>query len=99
VTIASNLTLTGTATDVWIFNTTKQLDLSAATTIILSGGALAQNVFWRVDMSSTLETSSQFEGIILDATDIELRTGATINGRLLSQTAVNLQSNTVTQKP
>jgi hypothetical protein len=99
VTIPSNLTLVGTATDVWIFNTTKQLDLSAATTIVLSGGALPQNVFWRVEMTTTLETTSQFEGIILDFTDIELRTGAGINGRLFSQTAVNLQSSTVIQKP
>jgi hypothetical protein len=99
VTIPSNLTLTGTATDVWIFDTTKQINLSAATTIVLSGGALAKNVFWRADMTTTLETTSEFEGIILCFTDIELRTGAAINGRLYSQTAVNLQASTVTQKP
>jgi hypothetical protein len=37
------------------------------------------------------------EGIILSQTAITLATGASVNGRLLAQTAVTLQMNTVTQ--
>ena len=44
-----------------------------------------------------LGTTSHFEGIVLCKTDVTLLTGATMNGRLLAQTAVSLQMATVTQ--
>lgn len=37
------------------------------------------------------------EGIVLAQTGITLATGASVNGRLLAQTAVTLQMNAVTQ--
>jgi len=64
--------------------------------IILTGGALSQNIFWRVADVVTLETYSHFEGIILAKTKIVMQTGASINGRLLAQTAVTLDANAVT---
>lgn len=41
--------------------------------------------------------NSHFEGIMLCATAINLRTGTSVNGRLLAQTAATLQMNTITE--
>ena len=70
---------------------------AAPTKIVLAGGALAKNVFWQVAGLVDLGTTAHFEGIVLTQTSITLRTGASINGRLLAQTAVNLDGSTVTQ--
>ena len=97
VTISTNVTISGSSTDVWIFQVSKTLTMSSAKNIILSGGAQAKNIFWQVAGAVTLGTTSHFEGIILGKTGINLQTGASINGRTLAQTAVTLQMNTVTQ--
>lgn len=97
VTITGDLTLNGGANDVWIFQVNGTLDLSPNVKIVLSGGALAKNIFWQATGTVTLGTTSQFQGIILDKTNIALNTGASVTGRLLAQTAVTLQSNAVTQ--
>jgi hypothetical protein len=101
VTIPTDLTLNGSATDVWIFNVNGTLDMASGGTttgksVILTGGALPQNIFWRVSGAVTLGTTSHFEGVILAMTNIAMKTGASINGRLLAQTAVTLDQNTVT---
>jgi hypothetical protein len=95
VTIPTDLTLSGSGTAVWIFQIAGTLDISSATKVILSGGAQAKNVFWQVAGQTTLGTTSQFKGIILDQTAIVMNTGATLDGKALAQTAVTLQSNTV----
>ncbi|WP_416347748.1 ice-binding family protein, partial [Cryobacterium sp. 10I5] len=41
--------------------------------------------------------TAHFEGTLLGKSLIALKTGATVDGRLLSQTAVTLQKNTVTE--
>lgn len=97
VTIPTDITLTGDGNDVWIFQITGDLALSAAQSITLSGGARAKNVFWQVAGSVDLGTTSHAEGIVLSKTAIKLGTGASINGRLLAQTAVELASNTVVE--
>jgi hypothetical protein len=71
--------------------------MSSAVKITLSGGAKASNIFWQTAGAVTLGTTSHFEGIILGQTGINMTTGATINGRLLAQTAVTLQKNAVTR--
>src|SRR5450759_4300490 len=96
VTIPTDLTLRGSATDVWIFKVAGTLDMAAGMRVILTGGALPQNIFWQVAGVVTLGTTSHFEGIILGQTLIALQTGASINGRLLAQTAVTLDANAVT---
>jgi len=97
VTITTDLTLSGGPNDVWIFQVTGTLDIAPGKQVLLTGGALAKNIFWQATGAVTLGTTSHFEGIILAKTNIALTTGASINGRLLAQTAVTLQSNTVTQ--
>jgi hypothetical protein len=93
--IPTDLTLSGTATDVWVFQIAQNLTVANATTVHLSGGALANNVFWQVSGSVELGTTAHVEGIVLSLTAINLGTGASINGRLLAQTAVSIDASTV----
>lgn len=97
VIIPTNITLSGSATDVWIFQIAQTLTVSSGVRIILSGGAQASNVFWVVAGQTTLGTTAVFNGNILDQTAIVLNTGATLNGRALAQTAVTLDANVVTK--
>lgn len=97
VTIPTDLTLSGSATDVWIFKVAGTLDMAAAKNVILSGGALPQNIFWQVSDVVTIGANTHFEGIILAQTMISMGNLASINGRLLAQSAVTLDATTVTQ--
>ena len=97
VLIPTNVTLNGSATDVWVFQMAGGLDQAAATQVILTGGALAKNVFWQSATTVTIGTTAKMQGVILGKTDIVLGTGATHTGRLLAQTAVTLDQATVKQ--
>jgi hypothetical protein len=97
VTIPTDLTLSGSATDVWIFKVAGTLGMAAAKNVILGGSAQAKNIFWQVSGAVTIGANTHFEGIILDKTAITFGNLASINGRLLAQTAVNLIATTVTQ--
>jgi hypothetical protein len=97
VEINSDVYLDGGPNDVWIFQVAQGVTQASATRIHLIGGALAKNIFWQSFGVVSIGTTAHFEGVILASTAITLNTGATINGRLFAQTAVNLQSNVVTQ--
>jgi hypothetical protein len=96
VLIPADLTLTGGANDVWIFQVAQGLTISSGVQIVLAGGALAQNIYWQVFSAADLGTTSVFKGTIISQTSIVMKTGATINGKLLAGTAVNLDHNTIT---
>ena len=93
--IPTNITISGGADDVFIFQVAGTLNMSSAVRITLAGGAQAKNIYWQASGAVTLGTTSHFEGNILGQTGINMKTGATINGRMLAQTAVTLQMNTV----
>jgi hypothetical protein len=97
VLIPTNVTLNGGPNDVWIFQVAQGYSQASAAQVILTGGALAKNVFWQVFGIVDIGTTAHMEGVVLAQTAITLRTGASANGRLLAQTAVTLDSNTVTQ--
>ena len=65
--------------------------------VLLSGGAQAKNIFWQVGGGAGVElgTTSHMEGILLAKTAIHLRTGASLHGKALAQTAVTLDKNMV----
>jgi hypothetical protein len=96
VTIPTDLTLNGSATDVWIFQVTGTLDMAVAKKVILSGGALAKNVFWQATGAVTIGADTQFKGVVLGKTSITLGKNSSIDGRLLAQTAVTLDATKVT---
>jgi hypothetical protein len=89
---AAGVTLSGGASDVWIFQIAQDLTVGNAAIVTLSGGAQATNIFWQVAGQVTLGTTSQFKGIILCQTLIEMNTGAKLDGKALAQTAVTLDS-------
>ena len=96
VSISNNVTLTGGPNDVWIFQVGGPLTQAAASRVTLTGGALAKNVFWQSAGAVDIGATAHFEGTILSQTMIAMKTGASVNGRLLAQTAVTLQKNMVT---
>lgn len=95
--IPADVTLSGSATDAWIFEIAGGLTLSSGARVGLAGGALPKNVFWQVSGAVELGTTSHLEGVVLTKTAITLRTGATVNGRLLAQTAIDIDGSTVVQ--
>lgn len=95
--INSDVTLIGSATDVWVFQVAGNLTIGSGANVVLSGGALPENVFWQVSGLVELDTTAHCEGTILSATSIALRTGASIDGRLMAGTAVTLDQAVVTE--
>ncbi|KAJ7021635.1 antifreeze protein [Mycena alexandri] len=95
VTIGSDVTIIGSATDTWIFQVAGTLTVAAGKKIVLAGGALAKNIVFVVNGAVSVAAGAHIEGVILGKTSITLLTGATANSRLLSQTAVALQKATV----
>ena len=95
--ITGNLTLSGPASGVWIFQIVSSLTTAAGNSqVIMAGGATAHNVFWQVGSSATLGTNTIFQGTIMAQASITLTTGATLNGRALARTgAVTMDSNPV----
>src|ERR1700691_3500398 len=82
---------------VFIFQAPSTLITDSASSVILTNGAQACNVFWQVGSSATLGTSSDFAGSVLALTSISVNTGDTIPGRALARNgAVTLADDTIT---
>lgn len=94
--IPTDVTLSGGANDVWIFQVAGNLNVSSGVKVLLAGGAQAGNIFWVIAGQTTIGTTAAMNGIILGQTAIVLNTGATLNGRALAQSAVTLDASTVT---
>jgi hypothetical protein len=97
VLINTDLALSGPADGVWVFQIAGDLTMGSGAKVLLSGGAHARNIFWQVGGGTGVEigTTAHVEGTLLAAKAIHLRTGATLNGRAQSQTAVTLAKNTL----
>ena len=83
----SDVTLTGGANDVWIFQIAADLQLGSGIKVILAGGARAGNIFWQVGTSAVLDTSSVFKGTIMADQAITMNTSSTLEGRALARIA------------
>jgi len=84
--ITGTLQLTGSATDIWTFQIGTTLTSDVGSQVLMSGGAIPDNVFWAVGSSATLGTNSAFQGNIMALASITLNGDATLLGRALAQT-------------
>lgn len=82
---------------VFIFQSTSTLITAANSQITLINGARFCRVFWVVPSSATLGTGTDFVGHIFALTDINVQTGATVEGQLLARNGqVVLDTNVIT---
>ncbi|MFZ1730938.1 MAG: Ig-like domain-containing protein [Bacteroidota bacterium] len=96
----SDVTLTGSATDVWIFQIASDLNVGNGVHVVLGGAAQAKNIFWQVGTSATIGTTVIMKGTILADQSISLNTGAVLDGRAMARIgAVTLAGNVVTKPP
>ena len=93
--INTDLTLNGSSTDVWIFQISGSYVQAAGIEIILSGGAIAENIFWQVAGDASVGTNAHFTGTMLCMTSIAIGTNASVFGKLYAQTAVTLDANEI----
>jgi hypothetical protein len=100
----SDLLLTGALTldaqgdpdALFIFQVGSSLTTASASVVLLTGEALACNVYWQVGSSATLGSDSDFVGTLVALTSITATTGADVEGQLLARNgAVTLDTNTI----
>ncbi|MCU1413893.1 MAG: Sortase [Microbacteriaceae bacterium] len=82
---------------VWVFQAGSTLTTATNSSVLLTNGASACNVFWQVGSSATIGVGSQFVGSVMALTSVSALTNATVAGRLLAENgAVTLDTNTIT---
>jgi hypothetical protein len=86
----------GNANAVFIVKTGSTLTTAVASSVALSNGAKAGNVFWQVGSSATLGAATNFSGNLLALQSISVTTGVRVLGRLLAlNAAVTIDTNVV----
>ena len=95
--IATDITFSGGPDSTWILRTTKNVIVAANVIVTLAGGALASNIVWQVAGYVEVGAGAHMEGVILCYTKVDFLTKSSLNGRILAQTATNLQMTTITQ--
>jgi hypothetical protein len=89
----------GNANAVFIIQIASTLTTTSGRKVILSGGAVASNIFWQVGSSATFGTTSVFKGTIMAMQSITFDTGASLNGRALARTgAVVMAGNAIVKE-
>jgi hypothetical protein len=87
----------GSASSLFIFQVGSALTTASGSSVVLTNGAQACNVWWQMGSSATLGTTTAFAGTLVALASNTLNTGATLLGRALARTgAVTLDSSTVT---
>lgn len=92
---AGGFELSGSQSDVWIFQIAGNLDIANGVIMTLTGGAQASNVYFQVAGAITIGSTAQLQGNFLTATAVNFGTGASLLGRALAQTQVVLDQNTI----
>jgi Ice-binding-like len=78
------LTLTGSSTNVWIFQIGTSLTTATGANVAFVGGASPCNVYWQVGSSATIQTGNNFAGNIMALASITLN-GGNLAGRALAR--------------
>jgi hypothetical protein len=93
--VGGTVTLSGNGN--FIFQVGSALTINTGATVLLTNGALAQNVFWAVGASATIGTSAVMVGDVVAQSSVSLGTGASLAGRAIGLTgAVTLLGNAIT---
>lgn len=97
--LAGSLTLNGTADDLFIFKINGAFSTSAVSSITLTGGAQASNVFWIAISAGAMSiaTTNQMKGTFIARDGAALiANGSTLEGRLLTNIgAVSTDANSI----
>jgi hypothetical protein len=94
---SADIRFIGGPNDVFILQTTGNILQADGTHVILEGGAKAYNIFWQVAGQVTVGVGAVMKGVLLVKTDVLMMTGSSLDGRILAQTACNLQVATITE--
>lgn len=97
----SSAQLTGTLTlngaGVYVFQIASTLTTASNSSVVLTNGATAGNVFWQVGSSATLGTNTAFTGSVFALISDTVTTGTSVAGSVFALTgAVTLDSNNIT---
>lgn len=86
----------GNASAVFVIQIASTLTTTSGRKVILSGGALASNIYWQVGSSATFGTTSVFKGTIMAMQSITFNTGATLDGKAMARTGgITMAGNTI----
>ena len=86
----------GNSSAVFIFKTVSELTAASGSSVLMTNGGTDCNVFWKVNTSAVLGSTTKFVGNILALTSISLATGASVSGRTLARNgAVTLDTNNI----
>jgi len=89
----------GNPAAIFIIQIASTLTTTSGRKVILSGGALASNIFWQVGSSATFGTTSVFKGTVIAMQSITFNTGATLDGKAFARTgAVVMAGNTIVKQ-
>ncbi|MEO8265458.1 MAG: ice-binding family protein [Ilumatobacteraceae bacterium] len=85
--ISGTLTLDGGGDPnaVFVFIATDTLNIAGSSQVVLTGGAQACNVFWRIGSSATLGTGSTFVGTVIADVSITAAANSDVDGRLIAR--------------
>jgi hypothetical protein len=83
--ITGTLELSGSSTDVFVLRVIGALTAVAGSQVLLSNGALSQNVYWIVEGILGISANAFFTGVSFGKAGITLAANASVNGRLYSQ--------------
>ncbi len=96
--IASDVSLEGTDSDVWIFQVDGDLSVADNVRVNLSGNAKPKNVYWQISGKTTLGSHSMMVGTVMNQLTFELKSNAQVLGRVLNKNGkVLLSQNTITK--
>ncbi|KAJ1485243.1 IBP-8 [Baffinella frigidus] len=100
---SSDIYLKGSSTDIFIFQTTGNVVVGSGAKVTLladvagNGKPKASNIVWQVAGFVDAGTTSHLEGVFLVKTHAAFKTGSSLDGRILAQTACTLDAATITQ--
>jgi hypothetical protein len=94
-TISGTVTLSGSG--VYVFQIGSTLVTAPGTTVVLTNGAEACNVYWQVGSSATIDTATTFAGTIMAFTSVTVDDRVAVSGRVQARNgAVTLVNDQIT---